>query len=88
VTAHPPPGATPFDTALTGYGFGAPSIQSVRHSRTFQQDIEDNKYLATILRTIQTAQLARDEKKLAKATLRERPALKRSIDERRAGEAK
>jgi hypothetical protein len=38
--------------------------------------------------TIQTAQLARDEKKLAKATLRERPALKRSVDERRAGEAK
>ncbi len=50
-----------------------------------QQDIEDNKYLATILRTIQTAQLARDEKRLAKATLRERPALKRSIDERRSG---
>jgi len=31
----------------------------------WQQDIEDNKYLATILRAVQTAQLARDEKKLA-----------------------
>jgi hypothetical protein len=51
-----------------------------------QQDIEDNKYLATILRTIQTAQLARDEKNLAKATLRERRVLERSIAERRSGD--
>ena len=49
-----------------------------------QQDIEDNKYLATILRTIQTAQLARDEKNLAKATLRERRVLERSIARRRS----
>jgi RNA polymerase sigma factor (sigma-70 family) len=47
-----------------------------------------HKYLATILRTIQTAQIARDEKKLAKATLRERRVLTRSIDECRAGTAK
>jgi len=36
----------------------------------------------------QTAQISRDEKKLAKATQRERRVLIRSIDERRAGTAK
>jgi hypothetical protein len=50
-----------------------------------QQDIEDNKHLASILRTIKTAQLARDEQKLPSLTLRERRALQASIAQRRAG---
>jgi hypothetical protein len=52
-----------------------------------QQDIEDNKCLATILRTIQQAQLARDERNLPKATVRARHRLKRSLDERRPAPA-
>jgi hypothetical protein len=36
-----------------------------------QQDIEDNKYLASTLRQIQIAQLARDEDKLPTLTLRD-----------------
>lgn len=48
-----------------------------------QQDIEDNKYLATILRTIQQAQIARDDKKLQSArTLREKRAIQHTIDTR------
>ena len=48
-----------------------------------QQDIADNKYLASTLRTIQQAQLARDEEKLRTLrTFRERRALKTSLEER------
>ena len=51
-----------------------------------QQDVEDNKYLATILRTIQAAQLERDQKKLPSLkTIRERRVLQDSIARRRAG---
>jgi transposase len=50
-----------------------------------QQDIEDNKFLASVLRTIQAAQLARDQQKLPSLTLRERRALEASIAQRRAG---
>lgn len=50
-----------------------------------QQDIADNKYLASTLRLIQQAQIARDEEKLKTLrTLRERRALKTSLAERRA----
>jgi hypothetical protein len=49
-----------------------------------QQDVEDNKYLAHILKGLQTAQLARDETKLAAArTQRERRHLRLSLEQRR-----
>lgn len=48
-----------------------------------QQDIEDNKHLAVILRRVQQAQLARDEDKLKRLrTRREKRLLLRSIEER------
>ena len=50
-----------------------------------QQDIED--YLASTLRQIQAAQLARDENKLPTLTLRERRMLKTSLEYRRAADA-
>jgi transposase len=53
-----------------------------------QQDIEDNKYLASILQQIQTQQLARDEQKLPTLTLRERRMLNDSIAQRRAGDVR
>jgi hypothetical protein len=49
-----------------------------------QKDIEDNKYLASILKQIQSEQLARDERKLPTLTLRERRTLKDSLERRRA----
>jgi hypothetical protein len=45
-----------------------------------RQYIEDNKYLASTLRQIQAAQLARDENKLPTLTLRERRRLKTSLE--------
>jgi transposase len=49
-----------------------------------QQDIDDNKYLATTLAKIRQDQLARDEEKLTRLkTLREKRKLEASLDARR-----
>jgi len=49
-----------------------------------QQDIDDNKYLATTLAKIRQDQLARDEQKLTRLkTLREKRKLEASLDARR-----
>jgi len=51
-----------------------------------QQDIDDNKHLAAILRRVQLAQLTRDEDKLKRLrTRRDKRLLLRSIEERRGG---
>lgn len=50
-----------------------------------QQDVKDNKYLASILKGLQSQQLARDEEKLSIArTQRERRLLRLSLEQRRS----
>jgi hypothetical protein len=75
----------------------ADGVVSIRHGRTelaaspfrkdgavTQKDIEDNKYLSSALRSIQGAQIARDEQKLIDArTLRERRELRESLAKRK-----
>jgi hypothetical protein len=76
----------------------ADGIVHIRHGRTeltaspfrkdggvTQKDIEDNKYLSSVLRSIQSAQIARDEQRLKSArTLRERRELHASLVKRKA----
>lgn len=75
----------------------ADGVVRIRHGRTeltasplrkdggvTQKDIEDNKYLSTVLRSIQSAQIARDEQNLLDArTVRERRVIHDSLAKRR-----